>query len=208
PGAASRRASARRTAARPSRGRRRAGPADRRSGPRGTGRWRRPTPRAGTARGSGRRSCAAAAPPAPVRRAAGPRTGASPKGCPREHRRRRGGTRNPHRGRGAGLRVPARARGDERRPGPERRLSSGGPPGSRLAMMLMRPFVLAAVCCTLPALSAQTDEAAFHGKAAEKLNAFATRCFKGNYPSRARAIWLEILKEYDTDNEVARKSLG
>src|SRR5690606_33103665 len=47
-----------------------------------------------------------------------------------------------------------------------------------------------------------------HGKAAEKLNAFATRCFKGNYPSRARAIWLEILKEYDTDNEVARKSLG
>ncbi len=56
-------------------------------------------------------------------------------------------------------------------------------------------------------VSAQ-DEKAFFTDAAESLNAFATRCFKAKYPLRAREVWQEILRDYDTDDEVARKALG
>jgi hypothetical protein len=42
----------------------------------------------------------------------------------------------------------------------------------------------------------------------KKLNAFATLAFRANYPRRARDIWLEVLSEYDANDEVARKALG
>lgn len=45
-------------------------------------------------------------------------------------------------------------------------------------------------------------------QAAKDLNAFATLCFKNGFPRRARDTWLEIVAEYDKDDEVARENLG
>jgi uncharacterized protein YkwD len=59
------------------------------------------------------------------------------------------------------------------------------------------------------ALVAQdVDEAKFLKDSAARLGSFATRCFKSGYPARAREVWLEVLREYDPDDDDARTRLG
>src|SRR5688572_13223274 len=74
----------------------------------------------------------------------------------------------------------------------------------------MRSFFATVLCLlSAAALPAQEpDEKPVLEECAKKLNAFATHCFKANYPRRAREVWLEVISEYDRNDEVARKSLG
>lgn len=58
-----------------------------------------------------------------------------------------------------------------------------------------------------PAQSAP-DEKAFLLAAALKLDAYATLSFKNGYPRKAREVWLEVIAEYDADDEGAREALG
>ncbi len=71
----------------------------------------------------------------------------------------------------------------------------------------MRCVVLVALVAS-SAVAQSTGEAEFFSKAVKKLNSYATRCMKGGYPSRGKELWLELLKEYDTNDAVARKALG
>ncbi len=75
--------------------------------------------------------------------------------------------------------------------------------------MLLSPRLLLVLSLGLP-LSAQKapDEASFHKDAAHQLDAFATLCFKNDYPKRAREVWLEVIAEYDKDDATARAALG
>lgn len=59
-----------------------------------------------------------------------------------------------------------------------------------------------------PAAIPVAEEAPFLEQGAKDLNAYATLCHKNGFPRRARDIWLEIVAEYHSDDEVARKALG
>lgn len=69
-------------------------------------------------------------------------------------------------------------------------------------------FVLVAFLALAGALPAQKDEPTFMRAAAERLDAYALRCFRAKYPLRAREIWQEVIRDYDPDDEAARKALG
>ncbi len=61
----------------------------------------------------------------------------------------------------------------------------------------------------MPQLAAQeSDEQKFFKEAITKLNAYATLCDHNGYPKKAKEVWLEIVAEYDPNDDVARRALG
>ena len=83
-----------------------------------------------------------------------------------------------------------------------------------LASLLVRSlWVLSVVAaCGLaqapPGPQPTAAELPFLRAAGKKLDAYATLCFKNGYPRKARVTWLEVIAEYDADNESARAQLG
>ena len=49
---------------------------------------------------------------------------------------------------------------------------------------------------------AQTDEAKFNQKQADRLNAFAKKAFDKGFPRQAKLIWMQAIKLYDRDGRV------
>ncbi|MGE0145537.1 MAG: CAP domain-containing protein [Planctomycetota bacterium] len=57
-------------------------------------------------------------------------------------------------------------------------------------------------------LLAQADEAKFLAAAADRLHDHAKKCFDAKFHREARDLWREVIGEYATDHEAARKALG
>ena len=75
--------------------------------------------------------------------------------------------------------------------------------------MRTAPFIAFLVTLVAPALSAQeSEEAKFFKEAIVKLDAYATLCQHNGFPKKAKETWLEVISEYDTNDETARRSLG
>ncbi|MBI5852902.1 MAG: hypothetical protein HZB39_17975 [Planctomycetes bacterium] len=69
--------------------------------------------------------------------------------------------------------------------------------------------LLAAIAVLLVgSLHAQDDETQFNRQQAERLNKFAKSTFDKGFPRQARLIWMQTLKLYDPDDEVAHKAIG
>lgn len=75
--------------------------------------------------------------------------------------------------------------------------------------MRVVPFIAIPFYVASFALHAQeSEESKFFKEAVTKLDAYATLCQHNGYPKKAKETWLEVVSEYDTNDEVARRALG
>ena len=67
-------------------------------------------------------------------------------------------------------------------------------------------LVLAAILTPSAPALAQAGERDFLESASAKLDSYAQACFDAGYPKRAREVWLEVIWDYLTDDDRARKA--
>jgi hypothetical protein len=74
--------------------------------------------------------------------------------------------------------------------------------------MISLRFCFGVLFSSLLAAQAADPQATLVAEAKRELNDYAKESFASGYVDRAEEIWREVLAEYDTDDEAARKALG